>query len=434
MIKRCFKTAAAVLLTASLGLGSAVPASAASELPTGAPVRETLAVLRETSPLPADADVAAACLAPAKTDEVRAIWIAFLDLQKILVGRSEENFTAAAEEMFRTCKDAGLNTVIVQVRPYGDSFYPSDYFPWSDYASGKMGRELDYDPLKIMVEKAHGMGLSIEAWVNPLRAMTEAQIADVSDDYPIRRWYDSDRKRAENLFITGGRIYLNPASDEVRDLIAAGVSEIAENYDVDGIHIDDYFYPSGLDFSFDAAQYGEYTADGGKLSQGDWRRSLISKMVKQMYGAVKAADRETVFGVSPRGINSQTYELLYADVAEWVQNPGYLDYVVPQIYYGYENSSAPYSETLKEWTELVTEENVRLMIGLSPYKVGAVDQYAGAGREEWLRRDDIIARQINETREYENCDGVFLFRYEQIFVSPTAAMEKEKNNFIALLK
>ncbi|MBR6791440.1 MAG: family 10 glycosylhydrolase [Oscillospiraceae bacterium] len=433
MIKRCFKTALTVLLTASLGLGSAVPA-AAVEMPAAAPVRESLAALREASPLPADADVAASCLAPAKADEVRAIWIAFLDLQKILAGSSEEEFTSSAEEMFRTCRDAGLNTVIVQVRPYGDSFYPSDYFPWSDYASGRMGRGLDYDPLQIMVEKAHGMGLSIEAWVNPLRAMTEAQIADVSDDYPIRRWYDSDKKRAENLFITGGRIYLNPASDEVRDLIAAGVSEIAENYDVDGIHIDDYFYPSGLDFSFDAAQYNEYTEDGGKLSQGDWRRSLTSKMVKQMYGAVKAADREMVFGVSPRGINSQTYELLYADVAEWVQNPGYLDYVVPQIYYGYENSSAPYSETLKEWTELVTEEDVRLMIGLSPYKTGAADQYAGKGKEEWLLHDDIIARQINEAREYENCDGVFLFRYEQIFANPSAAMEKEKKNFIALLK
>ena len=157
-------------------------------------------------------------------------------------------------------------------------------------------------------------------------------------------------------------------------------------------------------------------------------------LVRQMYGAVKAADKDIVFGVSPRGINSQTYELLYADVEEWVQNPGYLDYIAPQIYYGFENASAPYSRTLKEWTEMVTQKDVDLLIGLSPYKIGAEDRYAGAGREEWLKHDDIISRQIDETRRYENCDGVILFRYEQVFASPTEAMEKEKRNFIALLK
>ena len=433
MKKRFLRTALAVLLAASVGLGSTVSA-AAFEVPQGVPAAETLAALRQASPLPADTDVAAACINPAKADEVRAVWIAYLDLQNILVGQTKAYFTETITEMFATCKASGLNTVIVQVRPYGDSFYPSDFFPWSNYASGKIGEALSYDPLKIMVSKAHEMGLKIEAWVNPLRAMTETQIADISEDYPIRQWYGSEKKKSENLFITGGRIYLNPASAEVRDLIAAGVAEIVRHYDVDGIHIDDYFYPSGLEFSHDAAQYQKYLAGGGTLTQGDWRRSLTSKMVKQMYSAIKAADKTVLFGISPRGINSQTYELLYADVAEWVSQSGYLDYIAPQIYYGYENSTAPYSETLKEWSEMVTAKNVQLLIGLSPYKIGTEDQYAGAGKNEWLENDDIIARQINDARGYDNCHGVILFRYEQVFGAPTAAMEKEKSNFIALLK
>ncbi|MBQ4051147.1 MAG: family 10 glycosylhydrolase [Oscillospiraceae bacterium] len=433
MNHKFLRAAAAVFLTASLGLGTPL-AAAAPEMPAGAPAKETLAALYEAAPLPADSDVAAACVNAAKTDETRAMWIAFLDLKPILVGQSKENFSASVDEMFENCKNAGMNTVIVQVRPYGDSFYPSDFFPWSDYASGKMGEALTFDPLKIMVQKAHDMGLKIEAWVNPLRAMTETQITEVSDEYPIRQWYDSERKKEKNLFVTGGRLYLNPASSEVRDLIAAGVAEIVRNYDVDGIHIDDYFYPSGLEFTYDAAQYADYLAKGGTLSQGDWRRSLTSKMVRQIYRTIKTVDKTVTFGISPRGINSQTYELLYADVAQWVQHTGYLDYVAPQLYYGFENSTAPYSETLKEWSEMVTEDSVRLIVGLSPYKIGTEDLYAGEGKNEWLENDDIIARQINEMRSYENGDGVILFRYEQVFGNPSQAMEKEKSNFIALLK
>ena len=204
---------------------------------------------------------------------------------------------------------------------------------------------------------------------------------------------------------------------------------------MDGVHIDDYFYPSGLDFSYDASQYAAYTAAGGTLSQADWRRENTSAMVKQMYNAVKAADSSAVFGVSPRGVNQQTYDLLYADVEKWVQNPGYLDYVAPQIYYGFQNASAGYEKILKQWEDMVTCPDVSLLVGLAAYKSGTVDQYAGeAGKNEWLSSTDIIARQIDMARGVDSCDGIILFRYEQIFGSPNASMEKEKKNFIALLK
>ena len=210
--KRIVATALAALITVSAG--GAVSASG-SELPQ--PLDVTTLNQMGT---------AAATTNEAKADEVRAIWISFLDLSPLMKGKNESQFTASIQQMFKTCADNGLNRVIVQVRPYGDSFYPSDYFPWSDYASGTMGTALSYDPLKIMVNEAHKLGLAIEAWVNPMRAMTTTQIAQVSDQYPIRRWYNSAEKTAQNLFIVSGRIYLNPASKEVRDLIAAGVTEI----------------------------------------------------------------------------------------------------------------------------------------------------------------------------------------------------------------
>ena len=132
----------------------------------------------------------------AQQDEVNAIWIAFLDLQKILPGKSESTFRASVQQMYQNCVSAALNTVIVQVRPYGDSFYPSDLFPWSSYASGKLGTSPGFDPLEILVEEAHKKGLTFEAWVNPLRLMAESEISSVSTSYPVRQWYDNPTKKA----------------------------------------------------------------------------------------------------------------------------------------------------------------------------------------------------------------------------------------------
>ena len=367
----------------------------------------------------------------AQQDEVNAVWIAFFDLQTALKGQDKAGFTANVRQMYQNCADSGLNTVIVQVRPYGDSFYPSEYFPWSSYCYGAIGTDPGFDPLEILVTEAHRQGLTIEAWVNPLRLVSEKEITEVSPSYPVRKWYENAEKKSENLISYGGRLYLNPASEEARQLICDGVTEIIEGYDVDGIHIDDYFYPSGLPMEYDAASY---QASRSSLSQADWRRENINELVSEMYSAVKKADSDCVFGISPRGVVSQDYNLVYADVEYWASHEGYCDYLAPQIYYGFEHSTADYAKTIRQWSEMTTAKGVSLRIGLAAYKAGNTDRYAGNGANEWVENNNIIARQINLSRQYDNVEGLILFDYKQIFSEPNDAMKIEKKNFTALLK
>ena len=367
----------------------------------------------------------------AQQDEVNAVWIAFFDLQTALKGQNKAGFTANVRQMYQNCVDSGLNTVIVQVRPYGDSFYPSEYFPWSSYCYGAIGTDPGFDPLEILVAEAHRQGLTIEAWVNPLRLVSEKEITEVSPSYPVRKWYENAEKKSENLISYGGRLYLNPASEEARQLICDGVTEIIEGYDVDGIHIDDYFYPSGLPMEYDAASY---QASRSSLSQADWRRENINELVSEMYSAVKKADSDCVFGISPRGVVSQDYNLVYADVEYWASHEGYCDYLAPQIYYGFEHSTADYAKTIRQWSEMTTAKGVSLRIGLAAYKAGNTDRYAGNGANEWVENNNIIARQINLSRQYDNVEGLILFDYKQIFSEPNDAMKIEKKNFTALLK
>lgn len=267
--------------------------------------------------------------------------------------------------------------------------------------------------------------------------MTTTEIQNVSSEFPIRKWYDDSSLKSQNLIEYDGRLYYNPASAEARKLIADGAAEIVKNYDVDGIHIDDYFYPPSLPDSYDKAQYDTYVKAGGKLSQADWRRDNTSKMVKEMNEAIKKADSSAIFGISPRGVISQNVDQLYIDVKKWCSTPGYCDYIAPQLYYGFEHSTAAYSTVMKQWSELVSCDEVDLLVGLAAYKVGQQDQYGGSGKDEWQVNHDILAHQIDDARAYKNYGGMIFFRYEQLFnPSSTAkeAMELEKRNFTALLK
>lgn len=382
-------------------------------------------------------EVLAARTNKAPAGEVRAVWISYLDLAPVLKGKTESQFTDSIGKMYDNCVSIGLNTVIVQVRPFSDSFYPSELFPWSSCCSGTLGKPLSYDPLKIMVSEARSRKLKIEAWINPMRAMTTAEIKNVSSEFPIGKWYDDEFLKSQNLIEYDGRLYYNPASAEVRQLIADGAVEIVKNYDVDGIHIDDYFYPPSLPYSYDKAQYDAYIQSGGKMSQADWRRDNTSKMVQELNAAVKKSDSSAAFGISPRGVISQNRDQLYIDVEKWCSTPGYCDYIAPQLYYGFHHSTAAYDAVMKQWSDLVTCDDVDLLIGLAAYKVGTTDQYGGAGKDEWKESHDILAHQIDTSRAYENYRGMIFFRYEQIFDPDDgvkAAMDLEKQNFTALLK
>lgn len=365
-------------------------------------------------------------------EEMRAVWIAYLDLAPLLRGKTEAEFSEGFSAMAENCRTAGFNTVIVQVRPFGDSFYPSAYFPWSNLVGGA----LSYDPMEIMTAEAAENGLSFHAWINPMRAMTEAEAAAVPQEFLLRQWYDDPVFRTEHLILLDGRIYLNPASAEARKLIADGAAELAANYAIDGVHIDDYFYPPSLDLSIDAASYESYCGAGGTLDQADWRRENTFQMVRELSAAVKKANPSAQFGVSPRGKMSQNTDDLFIDLERWAKEPECLDYLAPQLYYGFRNTAAPFADTAEEWNRLAEDSGVRLIIGLAAYKIGSLDSYAGEGASEWMEDPDLLANQIAESRKLSAYGGVMLFRYGSIFqpdAEHQSSMEKALESFLPLL-
>ncbi len=350
-------------------------------------------------------------------DEQKGFWITYLEYASILRNKSEKSFTKSVGEYFDNISDLGFNTVYVQVRAFGDAYYDSELFPAGEQFDGVIGTKNRFDALKVMVKCAHERGISIHAWVNPMRTMTSSQLEKIDDGYTIKKWYNDRDRRGDYIVKSGDRWYLNPAYDEVTDLIADGIREIAENYDVDGIQIDDYFYPT-TNKSFDSTAFAAF---GNGMSLSDWRISNVNKMVKKLYRTVHSANDTMVFGISPQGSVENNYGELYADVRKWCSESGYCDYILPQVYFGFDNPALPYADVIALWNGMVKSSDVKLVVGLAAYKIGAEDGYAGSGKREWMNNSDIIARQMKLAESMENYGGVALYRYDSVF-NPTAGV------------
>ena len=360
--------------------------------------------------------------------EQKGFWITYLEYMTILKNKSESSFRNSIGEYFDNISGLGFNTVYVQVRAFGDAYYDSELFPSGEQFNGTIGAGGDFDALQVMIDCAHERGMSIHAWVNPMRLMTSSQIQGISDRYQIKKWYNSDSYNGKYIVKSGDRWYLNPAYDEVTDLIADGIAEIVSGYDVDGIQIDDYFYPT-TSADFDSSAYSAY---GGGMSLSDWRISNVNKMVKKLYKAAHSANSSISFGISPQGSVENDYDEVYADVRTWCSQGGYCDYILPQVYFGFENAALPYSDVISQWSGMVKNSNIKLVIGLAAYKIGAADNYAGAsGKNEWLNNDDIISQQMKLAKTLGNYGGVSLYRYDSVFnpASDVAAqVSKEVKN------
>ncbi|MCM1228164.1 MAG: family 10 glycosylhydrolase [Clostridium sp.] len=335
-------------------------------------------------------------------DDQTGMWFTYMDYAEFLKGKSESEFKKNIASAFKSIKDLGVNTLYLHVRAFNDSYYRSETFPKGEYYDGS------YDPLNIMTEEAHKLKLSVHAWINPLRCQTEEQIKKLDKNYTIKKWYDDKEKNGTYIVKLNDNFYLNPAYSEVRQYITDGVKEITENYDIDGIHIDDYFYPT-TEESFDAAAF----AVSGSSDLGNWRIGNIDKMVKEIYTSIKATDENILFGISPQGNISANYSSQYADVKKWISKSGYCDYITPQIYFGFENESCPFIKTVKIWQELKTSPDVRLNIGLCTYKIGNEDKWAGTGKNEWIENRDTVQKQIEYCRK--NGFNVSLYSYASTF-------------------
>ena len=358
--------------------------------------------------------------------EVKGIWISYIELAGLLQGQSKEGFRKNIAAVYENCADLGINTVYVHVRSHGDAYYRSELFPWSKYVTGTLGKNPGYDPLDVMISEAHKRGISFHAWINPLRACSAADISSYGS-YPVYTFAKGDGMAGKYAVNVNGTYYLNPAYSEVTDLIAAGAAEIVANYDVDGLHIDDYFYPT-TDASFDSAAYSA----SGYSSLSDFRFANCDRMVSGLYSAVHSANSTAKFSVSTQGRIENNYNQLYADVRKWCTTPGYADIMIQQIYYGFENSAAPYQSTLDEWDKLAKKGGIPLIAGLSVSKVGCEDTWAGSGKYEWINNSDIISRQTAAAKKCSSYGGVALYSYRSVFQPESSVSAQVKKEITAL--
>lgn len=333
----------------------------------------------------------------------KAVWVSYIEYERIMQGADEEQFTQSIGECFDNIVSLGCNTVYFQARAYGDAYYSSSLFPKGEYLTD------DYDPLAVAVREAHDRGLSIQAWINPMRLMTDDQMKELPSGYKIADWYRNESTNGTYVVEHSGRWYLSPAYSETVSLICDGITEIVTGYDVDGVQIDDYFYPTE-DPSFDQAAY---RASGTSLSLGEWRREIVTAMVRRIYSTVHAANPTAIFGISPQGNAESDYNKLFANVYLWTSEKGCCDYICPQIYYGFEHGTLPFTETAEKWRSMITCSDISLVIGLSAYKSGLEDIYAGSGKYEWQNNADILARQCAVAESIGA--GYAFFRYDSLF-------------------
>lgn len=332
----------------------------------------------------ADADGALGALGD-PTREMRGVYIATVyDLDfPSKAGLDADTLKSELDSIVDDVERLGFNAIFFQVRGSCDAMYKSSIFPVSEYLTGVTGGELPggFDPLSYLIEIAHARDIDVHAWVNPLR-VTRGSPSRPKTDVTALAANSPARLHPEYTVEYAGELYFDAGMPEVRELIADGVREIIDGYDVDGILFDDYFYPypeDGYEFD-DSATYEKYS--GGR-ELGDFRRESVNEMVRLVYETVKAADERCRFGIAPFGIwrndngenggsatrGLESYDEIYCDTLAWVKG-GYVDYVAPQLYWSFSRESAPYGVLADWWDEQVRGTGVDLYISHAAYKYG----------------------------------------------------------------
>ena len=298
------------------------------------------------------------CAYPAKAQkapkrEFRGAWIQCVNEQ--FQGLSKEEMQRTLSYQLDELAKDGVNAIIFQVRAECDALYDSPYEPWSRFLTGRQGQNPGWDPLAWMVSECHKRGMEIHAWINPYRAKTKGTSALASNNIAV--------KHPERVFEYDGLYILNPALPENREYICKIADDIVRRYDIDGFHIDDYFYPYPVAGKA-IPDAKEYNADSRGMSIGDWRRDNVNKFIEQLHDSIRQTKPWVKFGVSPFGIyrnarsssigsntrGLQNYDDLYADVLKWVNN-GWIDYCVPQLYWQIGHKTADYETLIKWWNE-----------------------------------------------------------------------------------
>lgn len=386
--------------------------------------------LLPAAPLHAEAKVSAAASepcapapdAPAK-HQMRAMWIssvANIDWPSSQ-GLDAQAHRAELTAFYDEAVDLGLNAVFVQIRPTADALWPSPHEPWSEWLTGTQGADPGYDPLEFAVAEAHARNLEFHGWFNPYRVATHNDPGRLVPDHPARR-------NPDWVMEYGGRLYYDPGVPQVRAFVQEAMMHAVENYDMDGVHFDDYFYPypvAGEEIP-DADTYAAHRA--GFTDIGDWRRNNVNLLVQEMGSRIRAAKPHVRFGVSPFGIwrnagshpegsdtrGLQSYDSVYADSRAWVRQ-GWVDYVAPQVYWEIGLPVADYAVLVPWWSETVEGTGVHLYIGQAAYKAG--------GSGAWEDPAE-LSRHLTLNRDHPQVRGDIFFSAVRLRTNAAEAMRR----------
>lgn len=339
-----------------------------------------------------------------KSDYITGVWVSFAELDSMLSG----DFKAAFDDAVQNCVSRGITDVFVHVRPFCDSYYPSQYFPMRDSA-----KQCDFDVLQYMIDACHQNDIRFHAWLNPYRVKTtNNDIFTLPDGNPAKKWLtDENIDNDTNVSCEGG-VYLNPASNEVRALIIDGIREIINNYAVDGIHFDDYFYPTQSE-TFDSTSYKNYCANTQKpLPIDDFRRANVNALISGVYTAIKFKNKDIVFSISPSASISENYNKHYADIAAWCDSDC-VDFIIPQLYFGfdYPDDDYKFNNLLNCWQQELGDTNTKMLIGLATYKIGTQNE---PDRDEWANGTDVIKKQAEICKKTDDVSGHIYFSYSSM--------------------
>ena len=380
---------------------------------------------------------------------LKGVWVsnvANIDTPKTL---DKDEYQAYLVKMIENIASYNINLIIFQVRPLSDAYYKSKLNPWSRFITGTEGKDPGFDVLEFVINEAKKYNIEVHAWLNPYR-VSQRSLSDLNqtkEEY-LNTLDDLNyaKRHPEDTILDGqGKIILRPGSKQVIEFIKATVLEIVENYDVTGVHIDDYFYPyAKVPEELEAPDY-ERDTKSSPMSFDDWRRHNVDTMIKAIHDGLKELEKKTnkkvLFGISPFGIYRshksinpegwekgslhaphvcQCYSDLYSDVYKWMEEK-WIDYVVPQIYFPFERKDVNYHDLTKWWAERSQETNTMLLIGQGLYQMGSNDVWQNPLEIDY---------QLRFNQQFKNINGTIFFTYRDL----VPGQNKIKDAAIYLLK
>ncbi|MEW5737465.1 MAG: family 10 glycosylhydrolase [Myxococcota bacterium] len=372
---------------------------------SGAPDSGTV----DAGPSDAGSGDAGMTVAVSHTREFRGIWVATvsnLDFPAAVAG-SRDAGIAELGRIVDVAAAHGINAIVFQVRPESDALYASSREPWSRFLTGTQGGDPGYDPLGELISLAHARAIEVHAWVNPYRAK-------VSSSSPVTAGHIS-QVLSQHAINYGTATVMDPSAAAVRTWVISEIDDLVRNYDVDGVHFDDYFYPypvSGTPFP-DSQQYAAYQADGGTMTRLAWRRDNVNQLVQGVSQAVAARKPHVRFGISPFGIyrpgvpegitGLNAYDELACDSLAWLSN-GWLDYLAPQLYWPTTQAGQEFDLLIAWWARQVSNGQ-SIFAGHALYRLGT----SGAWTLQELRDQVALTRA-----EYPNAAGSIWFRHAHL--------------------